>query len=135
MNTQSRLEMHADHLRWIHDNDSWRGDIAVWQDELEQAIGQVDELARIMENHLESLRQHAAAIRAYDEQLRRHEHAVALSEKFEISAIHDRDESQHSDEAEHHGQQRDRHEALKRRQHELLAHFSAMLKSMSDCAQ
>jgi len=127
--------MHGDHKQWLNENGSWLDDVHLWQDELKTAEDKIEECIALFKKHSERLMTHAAAIRCRELKLREHEHAIVEYEQGGEGNELPELAKAHLEEATHHTQQRAAHELFKRKHHEMLAHWNALLKAMKECVK
>jgi hypothetical protein len=132
MNVATHRQMHADHANWLKEDDLWRDDIRAWQSELKKAIGEIDELHKLLKKHEVKLQKHAASVRAYEQATRNHEHALAEHERGETDADLVPLAPLHGQEAANHAEQHTRHEWLKRSHHTLMATWNTLFKALRE---
>lgn len=132
MHADSAAEIHQDHRLWASHVALWRDDLRAWQDELSAVQSELEGLQAALAREQEALRQHAAALRSFEQEAGTHEHALASLERGRGGAELTRRPVTHGEEAVQFDSQRQRHEALRRRQHTWLAHWRALLKSLAE---
>jgi hypothetical protein len=135
MTGTTHLRMHGEHRLWESDIGLWRDELCAWQHELAKAQGEIKQLEKALADHAHVLRTHASALRLQEQKVDEHEHAIVEYEKggegdelFQMA----RD---HSHEAVHHAKQCDDHQQLKRRHHEVIAHWNLLLKALRELAE
>lgn len=126
--------MHQDHRLWEGEIQFWRDNIAEWQKELSHARGRIQELEAAIRAQEEALRQYAASIRLDEQQTDEHEHALAEFERGGLGENLLELSTKHLAEAKRHAEQREKHEALKRRHHRFIARCDALVDSLKDLA-
>jgi len=120
--------MHRDHQDWQSENALWRDQLREWERQTAQATADLELIHAALAKHEESLQRHAAAVRLYEQKSLEHEHRMAAAAAAPgTSAPGD---VAHGEEIADHHQVRLRHEALKRRHHELMARLSLLIQSL-----
>jgi hypothetical protein len=130
MNAASQAQMHREHKDWQSENALWRDQLREWEQQTAKATEELEFVRSVLVKHLESLERHAAAVRLYEQKSMEHEHEIATAVAGNSPEIPTRTDGKHFDEAADHHQVRLRHEALKRRHHELISRFSLLVQSM-----
>jgi hypothetical protein len=128
----THVEMHGEHQRWLSDTAMWRDDLAHWQKEIADALDSLKELEGALRQHSQCLQGHLETLTAEEAETRSHEHALAEYERGgpgdELLAM----ARPHGEHATKHGQQRQAHERLKRQHHTVMAHWSLLVKALSE---
>jgi hypothetical protein len=128
--TLDHRRMHADDLRFFSENAFWRDQVAEWQHETQDAAQRMSFIRETLEKHQEKLRQHAAAIRLYEQTQAEHETSLARFERGGMGEELVSMAMSHQDECRAHENQREYHEWLKRRHHELLTKFKVLVQAL-----
>lgn len=123
--------MHEEHRYWESEISLWRDDLRAWQNELGKAENEIKLLEKSLADHAQTLRLHGSSLRLDEQEFEAHEHEIVEYEKggegdglFEMAR-------RHTAQAVHHGQHRAAHEQLKRRHHNIIAHWNLLLKVLS----
>jgi hypothetical protein len=130
MSTASHVKMHQEHGNWRSEDNFWRDEVALWEREIQEAAAQLPKLDTVLNNRLESLRTHAAAIRLYEQDAADHEHALTTFERGGTGEELIRFAGAHQAAAVKHAEERTRHEVIKRQHHELMAHWKLLSDSL-----
>jgi hypothetical protein len=124
-------EMHGEHRQWLSDDALWRDELAIWQKEIDQALGGLTKLEEALREHGKGLQDHLETIAAEERKLRDHEHALADFERGgsgnELLLM----ARTHTETADKHVQQRQAHERLKKQHHTVRAYWSLLLKVLT----
>jgi hypothetical protein len=132
MSSTLHQSMHTEHLEWAGEIGLWRDNLRLWQHDVDRMQNEVQELTLLLKGHDDALRSHASHIRQQEQSFESHEHALA---EYERGAEGDellQMARQHGEEASRQQKQRDDHEGLKRAHHEVLRHWSALLKALHE---
>lgn len=78
---EAHARMHADHSQWASECAFWHDEIALWQEALRQALAASPPYRKDGEALQRDTQVHAAAVRLRQDQLARHEHALAEFEQ------------------------------------------------------
>jgi hypothetical protein len=127
--------MHQEHAQWRGESNLWRDDLAIWEKEIDDAIGQLPELEAALRRHNDLLKTHAASVRLYDQDPARHEHMLAEYEKGEAPEALVELAKSHQDAAESHGKLRETHARFKNRQHRLMTKWRQLLVALAHTRQ
>jgi hypothetical protein len=122
--------MHGDHRFWESEISLWRDDLRIWQHELAKSNDELKQLANALEDHALRLRMHASSLRLDEIAFDGHEHAIAEMEKTGRSGKVARMTLEHQQEANRHIAHREAHESLKRKHHQVMAHWNLLLKAL-----
>jgi hypothetical protein len=123
--------MHCEHREWLSDNSMWRDDLAIWQQEIDHALGDLRTLEDALREHRKVLQCHLDAIAAEELAANQHEHALA---EFERGGPGDdllQMAKPHQENADKHAQQWQAHERLKKGHHTVMAHWSLLHKALT----
>ncbi len=130
--TTTHITMHGEHQQWLGDNGMWRDDLAIWQREIDQVLGELQTLEDASREVRKELQDHLRAIAAEEHGLKEHEHVLAELERGaavdELELLHLA--KQHRENADRHARQRQAHERLKERHHTVMAQWSVLLKAL-----
>lgn len=126
----SHAQMHVDHTHWLRENKFWRDELRAWQTELASARVELTTLEKSLAEHEKTLETHAAAVRLYEQAVAEHEQALAGYEQGEAGEKLVVLAREHQVEDDKQAELRQAHERLKKRQHTLMAHWSALFKAM-----
>ena len=130
MTSTTHAAMHKDHRLWDSEIGAWRDDIRAWQHELSATVKELSQLKEALERHHTILQKHAASIRLDEQEADAHEHALADFEKGgsgqELIPL----ARKHLDEAARQDKQREAHETLTRRHHEVMSRWKALWKAL-----
>ena len=135
MTSTAHLNMHGEHRLWESHISQWRDDLRAWQHELAKAQGEIKQLEKALEDHAHTLRTHASTLRLQEQKVDEHEHAIVEYEKGGEGDELVQMARDHSQEAVHHAKQCEDHEQLKRRHHNVIAHWNLLLKSLRDSTE
>jgi hypothetical protein len=124
--------MHDEHRYWESEISLWRDDLRSWQHELAKAEGEFKQLEKALTDHEHVLRTHASALRLEEQVSAQHEHSIAEFEKGGEGQELLEMARKHSGEADLHQTHRTAHERLKRRHHNIIAHWNALLKALHE---
>jgi Skp family chaperone for outer membrane proteins len=127
--------MHSEHRYWESEIGLWRDDLRAWQHELAKAESEIKQLEKALTDHGHVLRTHASALRLEEQTSQQHEHAIAEFEKGSEGEELLEMARKHSHEAELHQVHRAAHEELKRRHHQIIAHWNTLLKVLDEVGQ
>jgi septal ring factor EnvC (AmiA/AmiB activator) len=133
--TATPMTMHAEHRLWESEISLWRDDLRAWQQELSKAQGEIKQLEKALEDHAHALRIHASTLRLQEQTIDGHEHELAQYEKGGEGEELFQMARQHSAEAGRHNEHRNAHEQLKRRHHNVIAHWSLLLRALREPAE
>jgi hypothetical protein len=122
--------MHGDHRFWESEISLWRDDLRIWQHELAISQDELKQLAKALEDHALRLRMHASSLRLDEIAFDGHEHAIAELEKKGISGEMPNSSLEHQQESDRHIAHRKAHESLKRKHHQVIAHWNLLLKAL-----
>ena len=128
MSSTTHMNMHSEHREWESVISAWRDDLRAWQQELAKAQGEIKQLEKSLEDHAELLRLHASTLRLQEQTLDAHEHAIVDYEKGGDGDDLLQMARQHCEEALRHDEHCKAHEQLKRRHHNVIAHWNTLLK-------
>jgi len=128
----AQLEMHDDHNHWLSDHSMWRDDLALWQGELDQAFEGLKQLEKALGSHREALQEHLKTIDIQEKGLRKHEHALADYQRGGLGADLKPMAEAHKQRAEKQKKHSAAHERLKKHHHTLMAHWSLLLRSLTE---
>jgi len=124
--------MHEEHRYWESEISLWRDDLDAWQNELSKAESEIQLLENSLADHAQVLRLHGSSLRLDEQEFEGHEHEIVEFEKggegdelFELAR-------RHTAQAVHHDKHRAAHEQLKRRHHNIIAHWSVLLKAIQE---
>jgi hypothetical protein len=127
--------MHQEHRYWENEIGLWRDDLRAWQKELAKAESEIKLLEKALADHAQVLRLHGSSLRLDEQEFENHEHEIVEFEKggegdelFEMAR-------RHSAQAMRHDEHRAAHEQLKRRHHNILAHWNVLLKALRETAE
>jgi hypothetical protein len=123
--------MHREHAEWLAESNLWRDDMAIWEKEIDVAIGQIAELENALRRHSEMLKTHAASVRLYDQDPARHEHLLADYEKGEAPEALTELARAHHRSAEQHDKLRENHTGFKNRQHRLMTEWRQLFAALA----
>ena len=126
----THAQMHGQHLQWFNEDALWREEVAHWQQETKKARADIERLTKALVNHEEILQKHAAAIHLYEQDMAKHEHALADYERGGEGADLFPLAQSHQKEAANHAIQRGHHETIKRDHHTMLAHWNLLMKEL-----
>ena len=122
--------MHHEHRLWDSEIGAWRDDLRAFQHELSAAARELSQLEEAFKKHNMILQRHAASIRLDELEADAHEHALTEFEKGgegqELIPL----ARKHLDEAARQDKQREAHEKLKRRHHEVMLRWRALWKAL-----
>lgn len=131
MSENLHIQMHVDHTHWFSEGEFWRGDIRVWNTEIDQALRDVERLTAALRAQSEALHAHFEAIGKHEQEIRSHERSLAGYEKGgtgeELIAL----AKAHDKERELQAATRQAHERIKKFHHGLLAQWNLLLKAIS----
>jgi hypothetical protein len=130
MTNINNLQMHQEHQTWKSDDDMWRDDVRVWEEEVQAAQKDIARVQAALAEHLRILQKHAAAIRLYEGNCDRHEHAIVNCERGSAAAQSEAMKEAHPCEADKHEDLRAAHERIKRHHHTRLAHWNLLVKAL-----
>lgn len=126
--------MHDEHRYWESEISLWRDDLRAWQNELATAERELKLLEKALADHAQALRLHGSSLRLDEQEFESHEHEIAEFEKgaegeelFEMAC-------RHCAQGEQHTEHRVAHEQLKRRHHNIIAHWNVLLKTLQEAA-
>ena len=129
------ISMHQEHRYWESEIGLWRDDLRAWQSELSKAESEFKLLEKALADHAQLLRLHGSSFRLDEQEFENHEHEIVEYEKggegeelLEMSR-------RHSVQAVRHGEHRAAHEQLKRRHHNIIAHWNVLLKALQESAK
>lgn len=135
MTNTKPTSMHSEHRYWENETSLWREDLHAWQQELAKAVGEVKHLEKALADHGHVLRLHGSALRLDEQEFENHEHAMVEFEKGgegdELLEMARR----HGGQATQHGKHRAKHEQLKRRHHNIIAHWNLLLKALREAGE
>jgi hypothetical protein len=131
MTATTHTQMHSDHRKWRSEDDLWRLEIAEWQQEIAAALIDLQKLGMALCDHEKALEVHAAAVRACEQTMLEHEHAIADEQKRDgaLAGVVAQTEG-HQGEAQHHAAQRAAHERLKKHHHTLMARWNVLKQAL-----
>jgi hypothetical protein len=124
--------MHNEHRLWESEISLWRDDLRAWQEELGKSQSEIKQLEKALEDHAHALRTHASTLRLQEQTFDGHEHAIVQYEQGGEGEELFQMARQHSDEAVRHAEHRQAHERLKRRHHDVIAHWNLLLKALRE---
>lgn len=124
--------MHGDHRFWESEISLWRDDLRIWQHDLARSHDELKQLAKSLEDHALRLRVHASTLRLDEIAFDGHEHAIAESEKTGCDRDSARMIAEHQQESVRHIAHRAAHESLKRKHHQVMAHWNLLLKALQE---
>lgn len=128
MSATRPVDMHRDHRAWNADNEFWREEIRLWQQETTEAAADLERVTKALAEHEQKLERHASAVRLYGQEAAQHEHELTRA----AQAVKGADVvGHHEDEAVAHRRMREVHESLKKTHHMLLARLSMLLKAIN----
>jgi hypothetical protein len=131
MAATTHLAMHQEHAQWRAESDLWRDDLAIWEAEIDDAIGQLPELAAALRRHNDMLKTHAASVRLYDQDPARHEHLLTEYEKGDAPESLVELAKAHEGAADQHEKLRDTHANFKNRQHRLMTKWRQLFIALA----
>jgi len=124
--------IHSEHRYWESEISLWRDDLSAWQHELAKAHAEIKTLEEGLADHAHVLRIHASSLRLEEQTIDGHEHAIADFEKGDEGEELLEMARDHGKESVRHQEHRTAHEQLKRRHHNIVAHWQALLKALSE---
>ncbi len=132
----SEITIHSETQQWLGESAMWRDDLAIWQKEIDHALGELQVLEDASREYRQELQDHLEIVAAEGQYLRNQEHALANLERGrstdELELL--RLAKLHRENAGVHAQQRQAHERLKKHHHALMIHWSALLKTLGPTA-
>lgn len=129
------VAMHQDHQQWESDIAMWRDDVALWKEECLNARSKLTRLEAALCKQLKAIYDHKEAIRSHEENLAGHEHALKEVAEGRQGGDVSPFATAHETEARTHAQQRAIHESLKEHHHAAMAHWSGLLKEISEALE
>ena len=127
----THLSMHQEHMQWRNESDHWRDDLAIWEKEIDDAIGRIPELESALRRHNEMLRTHAAAVRLYEQDPGKHEQLLAEFEKGESPEPLVQLAKSHLVAAEQHERLHETHAEFKNRQRRLMTKWRQLFIALA----
>jgi hypothetical protein len=124
--------MHGEHRYWESEISLWRDDLRAWQKELAKAECEIKLLEKALADHAQLLRLHGSSLRLDEQEFDGHEHEIVEYEKGGEGEELLEMARRHSAQAVHHVQHRAAHEQIKRRHHNIIAHWNVLLKALQE---
>jgi hypothetical protein len=128
----SHILGHRDYRDWRSEDATLLADIVVWQQELTNARGEIAKVEVALCEHEQALETHAVALRACQQDIVAHEHALAEFERggagkeiLELAPTH-------HGEHEKHIQQLAVHERLKKRHYTTMSLMKLLVKAITN---
>lgn len=132
MENASHILGHRDYRDWRSEDAILLNDIAVWQQELKSAAGEIDKIEMALREHEKALETHAAALRTCQQDIVAHEHALAEFERggagkeiLELTQTHHGEHQKHI-------QQLAVHEGLKKHHYTIMPLLKLLVKAITD---
>jgi hypothetical protein len=126
--------MHQEHRHWGSEISLWRDDLCAWQKELTKAESEIKLLEKALADHAQVLRLHGSSLRLDEQEFENHEHEIVEYKKGGEGEELLEMARRHSAQAVHHDRHRAAHEQLKRRHHNIIAHWNVLLKALQETA-
>jgi hypothetical protein len=132
MTTQLLEKLHRDHRKWHSENSLWRDELRNWQYELYRATEGIAQLKSDLDAHGNALANHAAVIRLYDDELRKHELALARQTEDSRNEGPAVMSDEHALDEQHHHDRLVNHQRVKEHHHNVMKHLRGLLKALNE---
>lgn len=147
MTKLTHAEMHLDHKQWQSELDIWLKDTAAWHTQYQNALSELKEIERVIENpgtkriqrvikdHDRALEHHKELIELYQEEIKLHDKGIV--DHMHMSAdeeyiSHDRLVNSHLDYRKKQAIQREVHERIKNDYHEIMTELAILKKQIEN---